>query len=197
MTNETSEPTVFIIGDSISKNYTPSVRDLLKDTGITVDWFLGGDCAQLLAGLSEWIPGRSPRLIHLNCGLHDARFFLHSQAYQQPITNYQAHLGGITKWLQTNSTAKLIWASTTPVIRERISLHYVRREEDIVVYNDIAKRLMEAARIPINDLHQVVVSNSTLDCVCEDGVHMTEFGNRVLAQAVAGAVNAQLDGVLL
>ena len=197
MTNETSEPTIFIIGDSISNYYTPSVRDLLKDKGITIEWFSGGDSAQLLAGLSEWIPGRSPRLIHFNCGLHDARFFLHSQAYQQPITNYQAHLGGITKWLQTNSTAKLIWASTTPVIRERISLHYVRREEDIVVYNDIAKRLMEAARIPINDLHQVVVSNSTLDCVCEDGVHMTEFGNRVLAQAVAGAVNAQLDGVLL
>ena len=195
MMNETSEPTVFIIGDSISNYYTPSVRDLLKDRGITIEWFSGGDSAQLLAGLSEWIPGRSPRLIHFNCGLHDARFFLHSQAYQQPITNYKAHLGGIIKWLQTNSSARLIWASTTPVIRERISLHYVRREEDIVAYNNVAKRSMEAAIIPINDLHRVVVSNSTADCVCEDGVHMTEFGNRVLAQAVAGAISVQLEGV--
>lgn len=184
--------TVFIIGDSISNYYTPLVKERLAQRGLAVEWFFGGCSAQLLAGLPEWIPGRYPTLIQFNCGLHDARFFRYSQAYQQPIGNYQCHLRGIVKWLRAHTPANLLWAGTTPVISERITLDYVRFEADILAYNAVAQSVMEEAGIPILDLHAYIMADSVGDCLSQDGVHMTERGNPVLVGAVARGILAAL-----
>ena len=184
--------TAFIIGDSISNCYTPLVKERLASRGLAVEWFYGGCSAQLLAGLSEWIPGSYPTLIQFNCGLHDARFFRYSQTYQQPIDNYQCHLRGIVKWLRTHTPANLLWASTTPVISERIMLDYVRFETDILAYNAVARSIMEEAGIPILDLHADIMADSVADCLSQDGVHMTERGNAVLVEAVEHGILAVL-----
>lgn len=184
---------VIIIGDSISMGYTPLVKDLLRDHDIEIERVGGGDSAGILVGLSEWLAGKSPDLIQFNCGLHDARFFRYSQAYQQPIANYEAHLRGIVKWLKENTTSRLLWATTTPVITERITLDYIRYPADILAYNAVAKAIMDEAQIPINDLYAALAADSISDCLGPDGVHMTERGNAVLAGAVARAILAMLD----
>jgi lysophospholipase L1-like esterase len=184
---------VLIIGDSISGAYAPLVREILAPHGIDTEQQYGGDCAQLLAGLSEWLPGRSLDLVQLNCGLHDARYFLPSGAYQQPIANYGAHLRGILTWLRQHSAPRLLWATTTPVITERIALHYTRYERDIVAYNQVALDIMSDAGIPVNDLHAVIAANSPADCISPDGVHMTERGNSLLADAVARGILGALE----
>lgn len=179
---------VLIIGDSISESYTPGVKGLLVGRDVQIKQIYGGDSAGILTGLSEWLPGSTPDLIQFNCGLHDARFFAYSQAYQQPINCYQVHLRGVVKWLKANTRATLLWASTTPVITERIHWDYVRYPADILAYNAVARSIMDEAGIPINDLHAALCADSVPDCIREDGVHMTERGNAVLALAVAQGI---------
>ncbi len=183
---------VAIIGDSISYYYTPVVKELLAGKDLVVERVGGGDSAALLTGLPEWLGSRSVDLVQFNCGLHDARFFRSAQAYQQPLNSYHVLLRGVVKWLQANTHAKLLWASTTPVLTERIKSEYVRFAEDIVRYNTVAKTIMDEAGIPINDLHAAVLDDSAEECLGEDGVHMAPRGNRVLAEAVTRGIQAEL-----
>ncbi|MSP14107.1 MAG: SGNH/GDSL hydrolase family protein [Chloroflexi bacterium] len=184
---------IIIIGDSISNGYTPLVRELLAGKNINIEYLSNGDSAQLLVGLPDWMVDKRPDLIHFNCGLHAARFFRSSQAYQEPLDIYTAHLRAATQWLKTHTGARLVWASTTPVITERIYLDYVRFEKDVLAYNAAAKKIMDDLDIPINDLHQVLVAANVADCLGPDGVHMTDRANALLAQAVAGAITHHLE----
>ena len=184
---------IIIIGDSISGGYAPLVKEALAGQDILVEQIYGGDSAALLTGLGEWLPGKSPDLIQFNCGLHDARFFKYSQAYQQPINCYQTHLRGVVKWLKTNTKARLLWASTTPVVTERIALDYVRYLADVLAYNAVAKMIMDEAGIPINDLFAALQADSIPDDIGADGVHMSARGNGVLAQGVVRGILAHLD----
>ena len=179
---------ILIVGDSIAGAYSPLVAEMLADRGFVVEQVYAGDSAAVLTGLAEWLDGKSPGLIQFNCGLHDARFFTYSQAYQQPINCYQVHLRGIVRWLKERTQARLLWASTTPVITERITLDYLRFPKDILAYNAVAQMVMHEAGIPINDLHGALTAASISDCISADGVHMTGRGNSVLAEAVADGI---------
>jgi lysophospholipase L1-like esterase len=188
----TNQKVVVIIGDSISGYYTPTVRDLLAHDPITIEQFFGGDSEQLLASLPDILDDSKPDLIQFNCGLHDLRFHRETWRYQQPIANYQANLQHIVAWLQGNTRGKLLWASTTPVITERITLEYVRFEPDVLAYNASAKTIMDMAGIPTNDLHAAVATDSIIECIGSDGVHMAERGNATLGLAVAAAIRSAL-----
>ena len=180
--------TAFIIGDSISQGYRRQAEESLGSLGIATEWFSGGSSAQLLAGLPEWIPGTYPDLIQLNCGLHDARYFDIARTYQQPIGNYESLLRGIVRWLQANTDASLVWASTTPVIESRITLEYRRSAEDVLAFNAVAADIMQDAGISILDLHGVIDGEGAADYISPDGVHMTDAGYDVLAHAVSGGI---------
>ena len=199
--------TALLIGDSISAAYESVVRELLEPDGVDVTWQVGGSSAQVLAGLAEWVaPGQSPDVIHFNCGLHDSRYFKVAGTYQQPLANYTALLRGAVDWLKANTDAQLVWATTTPVITDRLvaywaareasgqlKVEYVRYTDDIASYNKAARQIMDAAGVPINDLHAVVQRASPQELIADDGVHMTEQGTRLLAEAVAGAVREHMS----
>ena len=180
--------TAIVIGDSISEGYRRQAAESLLGVGIASEWFSGGSSAQLLAGLPEWIPGKRPDLIQFKCGLHDARYFDIARTYQQPIRNYESLLGGIVRWLQTNTDASLVWASTTPVIESQIMLEYRRSAEDILAYNAVAADIMRNAGISILDLHGVIDGERVADYISTDGVHMNDSGYEVLAHAVSGGI---------
>jgi len=184
--------TAFIIGDSISEGYRRQAAESLLGVGIATEWFFGGSSAQLLAGLPEWMPGKQPDLIQFNCGLHDARYFDIARTYQQQIGNYELLLGGIVRWLQANTDAGLVWATTTPVIAERITLEYRRSAEDVLAYNAVAADIMRDAGIPILDLHAVIDGDGAADYISADGVHMTDSGYAVLAEAVSAGIAERL-----
>ena len=42
--------------------------------------------------------------------------------------------------------------------------------------------------VPVNDLHKVIANVNPDTCLRKDGVHMNEKGNKLLADAVAGAI---------
>src|SRR5688572_10750333 len=67
-------PKVLLIGDSIRMGYAPIVARKLAGKAIVVTLPAnGGDSANVLRNLDEWVVGEKADIVHLNCGLHDLK----------------------------------------------------------------------------------------------------------------------------
>jgi lysophospholipase L1-like esterase len=185
------KPRILLLGDSIRMAYAPLVRERLQGKAEVLD--VSENCEdshKYLKRLQKWLKKADAAnldIIHFNCGLHDIKRKFKSIKNQQSIEKYQINLIDIIAQLRKNSPAKLIWATTTPVIYE---LHHKNKgfdrfEADVLRYNNIATKIMEDHQIPINNLNQIIEKNSPETCIREDGVHMTEKGNNLLAEAVS------------
>ncbi len=187
-------PRVLIIGDSISIGYTPLVAKLLAGQA-SVDHNPGNaqDSANVLANLPEWLTGNPADVIHLNCGLHDIKRARDSRVHQVPLEAYRANLGGIVEQLQA-TTARLIWATSTPVIEARHNAvkDFDRHNADVEAYNAAADEVVRAAGIHVTDLHAALLAEGIEMMLSDDGVHMTEGGSSVLAGVVAAAIRKLL-----
>ncbi|OGF66896.1 MAG: hypothetical protein A2Y62_01515 [Candidatus Fischerbacteria bacterium RBG_13_37_8] len=181
------KPTILLIGDSICMGYRPLVQQYLIDKvhilGIPEN---GGDSANLLRNIDEWMINPEADLLHINCGLHDLKFFRDTRTYQQSCDIYANNLRTIIKKLQ-GAKKQVVWATTTPVIDERHNAikEFNRYEKDVERYNSTAYEIMLDAGIIINDLHSVIMNNDIGTCLMPDGVHMTTHGNQLLARAVS------------
>jgi len=183
---------VTIIGDSISMAYGPVVKEQL--TGWAEVWQPeenGGTSAHVLEHLDEWAIDRGADVIHLNCGLHDLAID-DGVNHRIELPQYAANLRTILTRLRERTSAKLIWATITPVVDERhaATKEFLRKEADVERYNAAAREMAEG--LSIDDLHAVIAAHGVLTCVCEDGVHMTEQGNLFLVDAVEKAIRAAL-----
>lgn len=179
---------VLLAGDSISFGYGPGVKDILcGEFDVANLPGNGGTSTNLLSHLHDWLLAPRSDVIHLNCGLHDIAIARDTRQHRVPLDMYRANLDNLITMLEEGTSSVLIWASTTPVIynRHRINKDFDRREGDVLAYNRIASRVMTEHGVPINDLHGVVKRAGMKRCIGEDGVHMTDFGNGILAKAVA------------
>ncbi|MBI1336102.1 MAG: SGNH/GDSL hydrolase family protein [Phycisphaera sp.] len=190
-------PSLFIIGDSISQGYTPIVREMLRGRcNVERPRANCGDTRLGLERLDEWLDGRRWDVIHFNWGLHDlCHRHPDSKVYGNrdkirgtisvPIEEYRTNLETLVGRMKP-SAKRLIWASTTVVPPGEAG----RFEGDERRYNDVARRIMQAHNIPINDLH-ALSSTFTPDLFTQPGdVHFTEEGYRLLAQQVARFTHA-------
>jgi lysophospholipase L1-like esterase len=148
--------------------------------------FNGRTSANLLACFDEWALHEAD-LIQVNCGLHDIAIHPGKPRSISP-DEYAANLKEIFERLAEQTAAKVIWATTTPVIDERHARvkGFIRHEADVQEYNRIA--LEVAGDVPVNDLHAAIVTAGTEECLSADGCHMTDKGNKVLARATAAKV---------
>jgi len=185
------KPSAILIGDSICMGYRPRVKQrLLGKVSILGIEGNGGDSSRVLENLDKWMINREAALIHFNCGLHDLKFERDSKTYQQPIEVYEANLRKIVERLKSESKARLIWATTTPVIDERHNAvkGFDRYLRDVKAYNRIAAAIMTEAEISIDDLYTDIQNDDVEACLGGDGVHMTERGNSILADTVSRSV---------
>jgi lysophospholipase L1-like esterase len=67
-----------------------------------------------------------------------------------------------------------------------------RDDRDVRRYNASADTVMRQAGVECLDLYAVIQQGGVEDCLGADGVHMTDKGNRVLAEAVAAAIENAL-----
>lgn len=188
------KPVVLVIGDSISMRggYFPGVLERLGDRYRVVhNPGNGGDSANVLAHLDEWVSAASPDIIHFNCGLHDIKFDRVLKTRQQPPDVYERNLREIVRRLKAMPQTRLIFALTTPVNEQwhHANKPFDRRRADVEQYNAIARKVMADGGIPINDLHKVIVDAGPDTCLVRDGVHMNGRGNALLAEAVASAID--------
>ena len=190
------KPTAILIGDSICMGYRPLVKQrLAKKIDILGIEGNGGDSGCILENLDEWMIKRDATLIHLNCGLHDLKFERDKKAHQQLLKIYQANLNRIVERLKNETAKRLVWATTTPVIDERHNAvkEFDRYLGDVEAYNRAATTIMREAGIPINDLYSAIQNDDVSTCLGNDGVHITDRGNRILTEAVCEFLLHQLN----
>lgn len=197
-------PRLFVVGDSISVQYGPYLRDMLQGkfeydrkggaAALLVDPFQpndsanGGDSSMVLTYLKErhaTDPIRADYML-INCGLHDIKRVPPHLPYQVPIEDYRSNLRAIVSEVR-RAGAKMIWARTTPVDDERHntrSKQFHRFASDADAYNAAADAIMGEESVPMIDLHGFTRSLGS-DLYC-DHVHFHDPIRQLQAAYIAG-----------
>src|SRR4051794_36308056 len=188
----TGLPKVVLIGDSIRLGYAPEVGERLAGKAVVVSPPAnGGDSANVLAHLDEWVIRQQPAVVHLNCGLHDLKRSRADGRHQVEIDRYVEHLRRIVAGIRSETSAALIFADTTPILDERHARRgadFDRVEADVRRYNDAAVAIMSELGVPVDDLHGVVAQGGPEVMLGPDGTHYTPAGYDRLAEAVTDCV---------
>jgi lysophospholipase L1-like esterase len=186
---------VILVGDSIRMGYRPTVEQLLGDqVQLWAPAENGGTSDNVLAHLDAWVLSRRPDILHLNCGLHDLKTEFGTTSQAVPLDPYKANLRQIVGRIVEQGTTQLIWATTTPVnqVWHHARKPFDRFEADVLAYNDVARQVVSAYGVPINDLYQTMMDAGRDDHLMPDGVHFSPAGYTLLGQAVADAIRTYL-----
>lgn len=185
-------PKVVLIGDSIRMSYAPTVAKQLEGKAVIVESKAnGGDSSNVLAKLKEWAINEQPDIVHFNCGIHDTKKDKQTGAFQTPPEKYEANLRKIVETLRKETKAKVIFATTTPIIDERAAKQrekatYELLDASTVQFNEIALKVMKELDVPVDDVRAVAGKGKELGKrMTGDGVHFTDEGRKQLGMAVA------------
>jgi lysophospholipase L1-like esterase/dienelactone hydrolase len=193
---EKSLPKVVLVGDSIRMGYAPLVAKRLAGQAVVVSSAAnGGDSANVLKHLEEWVLREKPDVVHLNCGLHDLKQSKRDKRHQVDRKSYEANLKEIVARIRKQTSATLVFANTTPIVDERHAKRggsFDRREADVRRYNETARAVMRQGGIPVHDLHGLIVQADAEKMLGADGTHYTAAGYEKLAEAVTDCVRRQL-----
>jgi len=183
-------PKVVLVGDSIRMGYAPLVAKRLEGKAIVVSAKPNGeDSSNVLRNLDDWVIKENPDVVHINAGLHDLK--LTNTSYQVAMAEYEKNLRTILERIRADTKAKIIFATTTPILDDRHAKRKVgfdRFESDVLKYNVAAAAVMKQAGVPIDDLHAVVESGGKERLMLADGTHYTEEGYEALAAAVSESI---------
>jgi dienelactone hydrolase/lysophospholipase L1-like esterase len=187
-----ARPKVVLVGDSIRLGYAPKVSERLYGKADLVSSpENGGDSANVLAHLDDWVLQQQPDVVHLNCGLHDLRRFKSDGHHQVELEGYAENLRRIVARIRAGTGAALIFANTTPILDERHAQRHAefdRTEADVKRYNARAAEIMGELGVPVNDLHWVVEQGGIEKMLGPDGTHCTAAGFDRVGEAVADCV---------
>lgn len=197
-------PRVLLIGDSISIGYTEPVRRKLKEVA---EVFRPPENCQHtghgLAQMGAWLGAGKWGAIHFNFGIWDTHLLdargnlvradddsasVPGIRIRHTPEQYRANLAHIVALLK-NTGARLIWASTTPIMSRTGA-----RFEAIPALNRVAAGLMQAEHIPIDDLYQYVLPH-VREWQDPDQCHFNALGNRQLGKQVADCIRRILAGL--
>jgi lysophospholipase L1-like esterase len=173
-------PRVILIGDSITRGYYAAVEEQLKPRAYVARIATSkaiGDPA-LLKEIHTFLTQAKFDVIHVNIGMH---------GWDYTEAEYKQHLPALLKMLRKSApSAKITWAQTTPIRKDRDKGATNQR---IQTRNDIAKAFFDSNRIPINDLHALMLPHTNLH---SDDIHFNKEGSTQLAKQVAGEIEKQL-----
>lgn len=165
-------PRVLLLGDSISRGYTLTVRAQL--TGRANVHRAPANCGPVSLGLEKlgvWLGDGNWDVIHFNFGIHNRG---------TPVDEYARQLERLVKRLK-DTQATLVWASTTPipdVPAQQLSA------DSIVARNTAAIKVMTEHRIAVNDLYAAMLPNADQLRLSND-VHYSQEGYEFLGTQVA------------
>ena len=179
---------VLLIGDSLRMGYCEEVKRLLADRAEVI--YPGENCCStqfVWMRLLSWpnlCGTENISVVHFNCGQWDVSQFFDCGEPLTSLAEYEKNLRCIVKTLRKLfSNAVVIFATTTPMNPRYPESPHPRTTQDIIRYNDAAKRIMKEMNVGINDLFSV----------CEpwgeeyyiDYCHLTQKGYSILAERVA------------
>jgi hypothetical protein len=173
-------PRVLLIGDSIARDYYPSVTDRLKGKAVvarlTTSKSLGDpgllDEVRLILGQTRF------DVVHFNNGLHG--FGYSEDEYATALPELLATIR------KSAPGVKLVWATTTAV-RQPDKLEVLSpRNDRVVARNRLAAAVMNREKVPTDDLFALVKDKPEL--YSNDGIHFNPKGTEALAERVAKSV---------
>jgi hypothetical protein len=199
---------LFVLGDSISIDYGVYLEPMLEggmiydrkkdrdsinenhDLPEAMRGANGGDSSMVLEYLSYLVSNNlfDYSILLLNCGLHDIKRNPSTDELQVPLDKYATNLQAVLRLMQPLDI-RIVWVRTTPVddaIHEERIKKFVRFNRDVVTYNEIADRIMEAAGVESIDLYsysQRLGDGKTLFC---DHAHYTSEVRMRQAAFIAG-----------
>lgn len=200
-------PALFVIGDSVSMQYGPYLEkyvagvwsyDRKRDDGQAAKNLdvptgaNGGDSRMVLAYLRLKLKDEQfrPDVLLLNCGLHDIKRNVQTNAIQVDADSYRRNLEAIYELLHARGI-KLIWVGTTPVEDERHNSRakeFKRYARDLDEYNAIADRVMTQREVPVIDLYEFTRKLGSEHFI--DHVHYDEAARALQAAHIAGFLRA-------
>ena len=182
---------LLLIGDSIRMGYDKSVKMSLEGKANVI--FPAENCrfaAYVLRSFHEYfdgVKGENIDVIHWNAGLWDC-LRLFEEDPHTPIEIYAYYIERIClriKKLCPN--AKVIFATSTSVLSEKMSKDFKRYNEEIEKYNEVAVGIVTKYGFEVNDLY--AVSASLPETAHSDPVHYyTPMGTEVFTKQVLSFV---------
>lgn len=172
-------PNVLLIGDSITRAYSPDVTKELEGkanvyylatSASIADVRLPRQIAEYFAMLStiHW------DVVHFNNGMHGWGYS------EQDYGRYFGKMVGAVK--AGAPGAKLVWAMTTPIRKDQaIGATNARIE----ARNGIAAKVVQREGIPVDDQHELMLAHQDLHA---DDIHFKAEGSAIQAKQVAASV---------
>jgi lysophospholipase L1-like esterase len=176
-------PNVLLLGDSLSRNYLPEVtKDL---AGVANVYLMATSTSIGDPRLPQEIRAFATmehvafRVVHFNNGMHG---WLYTEA---------AYKAAFPEFLRTvrslvAGTDALIWATSTPVQPRAFN---GATNERVNARNAIAKAFIDAAKIPIDDQHALMLQHSDL---YHDSVHFNAAGSNLMGDQAAATIRKEL-----
>jgi hypothetical protein len=181
---------ILLLGDSIRMYYQDKVKEKLGEKFNVVMpkencRFSNYTLNSIRLWMSEF---PDPDIIHWNNGLWDVAHINDEDFCFCPIKDYLSNMERIFRFLKNTTKAKIILATTTPTRKEKeshpTSKHFV---EEIILYNKALIERFEGRVAAIDDLFGIVIPE--LDkMICEDYIHLTEYGKESCSQAVCKSI---------
>ncbi|MCA9086325.1 MAG: SGNH/GDSL hydrolase family protein [Planctomycetaceae bacterium] len=168
-------PRVLLIGDSVSRGYTQSVRKAFA--GKANVHRAPANCGPTSSGLKNldvWLGDGKWDVIHFNFGIHDRN---------TPVDEYSERLEQLVTRMQKTG-AKLIWASTTPIPDDP---EKKQAAASIVERNKAAAEMMTKHGVATDDLFTAVTPHLD-EMQNPNDVHFNAAGYEFLGQQVADAI---------
>ena len=197
-----SDEKVLILGDSIARHYFPFTEEYLAQHGVegvlptkwvACQWKQMRTIKQLLQGRRQY-GGRKVKAetVHFNFGLHSiklpnkGRDPEHQRAPQSDFDTYERELIEQIEQLRAMGIRTVLFSNTTPNPKNA----GMRNDKDVVILNEIAKRIMEKYEVPHNDLYGFVKAQEDYPRLymhprSENNCHFRDPGRKLLGDNVA------------
>lgn len=187
---------VLLIGDSIRVGYDKSVKKTLE--GSANVYFPEDNCRfasyvlRYLHDYKQLIENGEADVIHWNAGLWDCLRLFEEEPHT-PKDVYAYYIDRIcVRIKKLFPTARVIFATSTRVISEKMDKNAMRYNEDIEEYNRIAVDVVKKYGFEVDDLY--AVSASLPDSAHSDPVHYyTPTGTEAFTNQVLKCLAEQLE----
>jgi hypothetical protein len=183
-------PNVLLLGDSITRNYFPQVtKDL---AGLANVYLMSSSTSigdpRLPLQIAEFahLENVSFDVVHCNNGMHgwdytEAQYKAEFSSFLMAIAALPGH-------------PKAIWGSTTPVKTDAVdgTANGAKKgatNARVEARNTIAKAFVDTAKIPIDDLHELMTHHADL---YQDTVHFNTAGANLMGDQVATIIKTSL-----
>ena len=186
---------ILLIGDSIRMGYDKAVQKSLESVADV--YFPDENCrfaSYVLRYLHEYInlvPDGKVDVIHWNAGLWDCLRMFEEEPHT-PLEIYTYYIDRICARIKKNSPeAKVIFATSTAVMSEKMGINFKRYNEEIEVYNNAAVDVVKKYGFEVNDLY--AVSTTLPEEAHSDPVHYyTTIGTEAFANQVISHIASVL-----